>query len=119
MRWLKITIRTMHLTGIAGMSAMFFSTPVNYDYYPFAILLYSSGLLLMTLEIWSNGVWLIQLRGIAIYLKLIILSFLYICPGHGTLMMTLLIVISGIISHAPADVRYYSIVHGRRISSLS
>ncbi|MDH3974588.1 MAG: hypothetical protein OEV42_09960 [Deltaproteobacteria bacterium] len=115
MRWLKISLRTLHLAGMAGMAGIFFSTPPNYHYYPFVILIYVTGFLFVAIELWSNGVWLIQLRGMAIYLKLVILSFLFALPGHEITMIIFLIIISGMISHAPADVRYYSIFHGRRI----
>lgn len=118
MRWLKITLRTIHLVGIAGMGGIFFSTPPNYQFFPFAVLLFLSGSFFVAIELWSNGVWLIQLRGIFIYLKLFFLSFIYIIPGYEIIIIILLIIISGFISHAPANVRYYSLFHGKRISSL-
>jgi len=119
LRWTKIIIRTLHLVGITGLGAIFFSSPHNYDFIPFAIIAYITGLLFVALEIWSNGVWLIQLRGIAIYLKVTILALLFLFPGYETVFIIILIIISGMISHAPADVRYFSLFHGRRLSSLS
>lgn len=118
MRWVRIILRTMHLTGMAGMTGLYFSVPLNYQYYPFAMLTFTTGFFLVALELWSNGVWLIQLRGMAVCLKLFILSFLIVTPHHGLAVMMLLIIISGVISHAPGHVRYYSILHGRSISGM-
>jgi hypothetical protein len=58
------------------------------------------------LEIWCNGIFLIQLRGIAMVVKLLLLAgSLYL--NKDPYVMILVILISGIISHAPGKVRYY------------
>lgn len=117
-RWFKICLRTIHLIGISGMgSGYYFRTPEKL-LLPFIYLTIFSGILLVFLEIWSNGIWLIQLRGIAIYVKLILLATLPLISGHPVTVLIIVIVISGLISHAPGDVRYYSLLHGKRIEKL-
>jgi len=110
-------LRTIHLVAIAGVGGAFFTSSVN-DFSFYILILYASGFLFVFLEIWSDGVWLIQLRGIIIYLKLFFLLLLFLFPGNEKVIIILLIAISGIISHAPANVRYYSIFHGKKITTM-
>ena len=117
-RWTKISLRTVHLLGIAGLGGGFlYPTPEQF-WKPYLIVTLISGLAFMLQEIWSNGVWLIQVRGIAVFLKLIILSFLLFSNGFEVVIIFSVIIISGVISHAPGELRYFSVFHGRRIESL-
>jgi len=77
-----------------------------------------SGGLMMLIDIISNPVWIVQVRGLAIFLKLILLVFLGNWPSLDGLLLAVIIIISGIISHAPSNLRYYSIYH-RRVTSSS
>ena len=76
-----------------------------------------SGVGLTAISIWSNGIWLVQLRGQAILMKLILLGLMPLLPSQRLSLLLVILVISGVISHAPAKVRYYSLFHGRRIDS--
>ncbi len=73
---------------------------------------------MMLLDIWSNGIWLLQLRGVLILLKVALFSLLLINNEYTTPIFMTIITISGLIAHAPSDVRYYSILHRKRINSL-
>lgn len=72
---------------------------------------------LTAIAVWNSGIWLIQLRGQAILLKLLLLSLMPLIPSQRLPLFLAILVISGVISHAPASVRYYSLFHGRRIDS--
>ena len=116
-RWTKISLRTLHLLSIAGVGGgVLFglekSLWVNYWW-----LAMISGGLMMLLDIISNRVWLVQIRGLSIYLKLILLALLGMHPAWDGYLLTVIIIISAVISHAPGKLRYYSIYHGRVISS--
>jgi len=78
-----------------------------------------SGVLFVGLEIWSNGIWLIQLRGLAITLKLFFILLIYFFPDYSVFLLITVIIISGIISHAPGDIRYYSLFHKKRLDTLN
>ena len=116
-RWVKIALRSLHLVGMAGIGSILFVPE-----FPFlagsAKLLVFTGVAIAAIELWSNGVWLIQVRGLAIVLKIILLLLIPSAGGAAQLLLIIVIVISGVISHAPGDVRYYSLFHGRRIDSL-
>ena len=117
-RWVNISLRTLHLIGLAGIGAGYIypvteGTPNGYMYLTIA-----SGFALSLISIWSSAIWLIQLRGQAIILKLLLLAFIPIWPEAGGWLLIVVIIISGYISHAPGDVRYYSLYHRRRIEAL-
>jgi len=62
---------------------------------------------MILLETWNNGIWLIQLRGLFTLLKLLILSMTFFV-GMQSYILFVVILISGVMSHAPARVRYYT-----------
>ena len=117
-RWVKITLRTAHLVGTAGLGGGFLYQAPREFWLPYLTLTIASGFAIMLLELWTNGLWLIQLRGIAILFKLVLLSCLHFFPERGGLALVLSVVISGLISHAPGDIRYFSVLHGRRVDLL-
>jgi len=117
-RWVNILLRTLHLLGMAGIGGGYFYTSTSDVWQGFLYLTLASGLLMMMLSIWSNGIWLLQLRGHAILLKLLLLILMSVWPGYQTGCLVLVIVISGLIAHAPGDVRYYSIFYRRRLDAL-
>jgi len=116
-RWVNILLRTAHLVGIAGVAGgALFQLPIELwlNYLYITVL---SGCTMVIIEIWTNGIWLIQLRGLATLLKLAILS-LALSADLQAYMIFSAIILSGIFSHAPGKVRYYSIFHGKVIEQL-
>lgn len=116
-RWTKISLRTLHLLSVAGVGGgiLFGLEEALWIYYWWLAL--ASGGLMMLVDILSNRVWLIQIRGLAIYSKLILLALLGIWPDWDGFLLFVVIIISGVISHAPGKVRYYSIYHKKVIFS--
>ena len=112
-RWVNISLRTLHLIGIAGIGGAFLYQADKALWLPYLLLTLVSGLLLVGLEVWSNGIWLMQLRGLATLLKLLILSLALFLGLQGWMLVSI-IVIASVLAHAPGDVRYYSPFHGRR-----
>ncbi len=117
-RWINITLRTLHLVGIAGLGAGFFYSGVDDSWQSYFHLTLSSGFLLLILSVWSNGIWLIQLRGQLIVLKLLLLLMAMLLPDIKFGLIILLVALSSVVSHAPGDIRYYSLYHRRRIETL-
>ena len=117
-RWIKITLRTGHLIGMAGMAAHVLSDTFITDWLFYIHLTIASGVVMMLLDIWSNGVWLLQLRGQVIIIKLGLFAALLMTDQYDSVFLFSMIIISGLIAHAPSDIRYYSIFHRRRIESL-
>ena len=117
-RWLNVLFRTLHLVGLGGLGAGFLYPAVDESWRLYLYLTLISGVGLSLISIYSNGIWLIQLRGQMVFLKLLLLALIAPFPEHKTALFILIILISGWIAHAPARVRYYSPYHRRRIESL-
>ena len=116
-RWTKISLRTLHLLALAGVGGgILFGLDkglwLNYWWLAMA-----SGVLMMLMDIVSNPVWLVQVRGLVIFLKLILLGFLGTYPAWDNLLLAVIIIISAVISHAPGKLRYYSVYHRKVITS--
>ncbi len=115
-RWLKISLRTLHLVGFAGVFASILTGTEQHVYWGLTIV---SGLGLLSLEALSNFVWFVQIRALAMYIKLILLTCVFFFDEYAWYCLVAIIIISGLISHAPSSVRYYSFVHGKKITSLN
>ena len=116
-RWVNIALRTLHLIGIAGLGGGFFYASEGDSWRTFLDLTLWSGAGLTAIAVWNDGVWLVQLRGQAILLKLLLLGLMPLLPSLRLPLFLAILVISGVMAHAPASVRYYSLLHGRRIDS--
>ena len=117
-RWVKIGLRTAHLLGLAGTGAIFLLNQGIPGAQFYFYLVIASGIAMMTLDIWSNGIWIYQLRGQAIMVKLCLFIAMINLPEYSSPIFVLIVIISGVVSHASGDVRYYSIIHGRRLDSF-
>lgn len=117
-RWVSISLRTLHLVGIAGLGGGFLYQASREAWMPYLILSLASGCALVGLYIWYSAIWLIQLRGLVILFKMVLLSCVLAFEGYETHILVAIVILSGLISHAPGDVRYFSIFHGRRVESL-
>jgi len=115
-RWLKISFRTAHLIGFAGVFASILTSTEQNIYWGITIV---SGLGLLSLEALTNFVWFVQVRALAMYIKLILLTCVFFYDEYAWHCLLAIIIISGMISHAPSSVRYYSFFHGRKITSLN
>ena len=116
-RWTKISLRTLHLLAVAGVGGgVLFGLDkglwINYWWLAMA-----SGILMILIDWISNPVWIIQIRGLVIILKLALLLLLGFNTNWDSMLLLFIIIISAVISHAPGNVRYYSLYHRKVISS--
>ncbi len=118
-RSLKVGLRTLHLIGIAGVAGGVLLSQAQSSWTIYWYIALATGSAMMLLDLASNFIWCIQLRGLAIYLKLCLLTLLGWHPEYDKALVIAMIIISGVISHASGDLRYYSIWHRRRVDSLS
>ncbi|TVO74836.1 hypothetical protein [Sedimenticola selenatireducens] len=117
-RWMNVLFRTTHLVGLGGLGAGFLYPAVDQSWQLYLYLTLISGVGLSLISIYSNGIWLFQLRGQAVFVKLLLLALISPFPELKAELFILIILISGWIAHAPARIRYYSLYHRRRIESL-
>ena len=79
----------------------------------------ASGGLLMLIDIVANPLWIVQVRGLVIVVKLVLVALLGRYPAFNGLLLVTVIIISTVIAHAPGKLRYYSVYHRKEISSSS
>ena len=107
-RWLNILLRSLHLVGIAGIGAGFLFAQEPSQWQTFWQLTLLSGTALVLIYLWSTALWLIQLKGLAILLKLLLLWLAMANPELRGFLFVAIVMISGVIAHAPSRVRGYS-----------
>lgn len=113
-RLIKVLVRTVHLVGVAGLFGNAMMQTAGSVYVTLAIV---SGVVLTIMEASSGWVWFVQLRGVALYLKLLLLLLMHRQPEVAIPCLIAVIVISGFMSHAPSWIRYFSLQHGRVVHS--
>ncbi|WP_165873485.1 DUF4175 domain-containing protein [Parasulfuritortus cantonensis] len=104
-RWLNIGLRSVHLMAVAGCSAGFLYAADLAVWRPYWLLAVFSGLALSLLYIASSGVWLLQLKGWGILLKLLVLAASFVLVAWRAELFFLVVAMSALIAHAPARVR--------------
>ena len=113
----KTSLRALHIIGIVGSGGgIIFNLELSLwlNYWIIAI---TSGVLLMSWEIIRDWRWLIQLKGVLTLFKIILLGFfIQISQCHSELII-FIILLSVIVSHGPAGLRHYSILHRKVIQS--
>jgi predicted alpha/beta hydrolase len=116
-RALRTTLRTAHLIAfgtlygghIYGLPAERLHTAL------FATV--GSGAALMALEMYRTPLWLLQIRGLATVVKIVLVASVALLWDVRVWLLTAAIVVGSVSSHMPGRYRYYSILHRRAIGS--
>ena len=116
-RWTKISLRTLHLLAVAGVGGGILFGLEKDLWLNYWWLAMASGGLMMLMDMIANPVWIVQVRGLVIILKLLLLAFLGSSPAWDSFLLAVIIIISSVVSHAPGTLRYYSIYHRKVITS--
>jgi hypothetical protein len=117
-RWVNIALRTLHLVGVAGMGGGWLYSAEPSAWQPYLWLVLTSGIAMVVVELAATCLWLLQLRGLAVVAKLGLVALAAHRPDLMPWLLVAVIVLSSVFAHAPADVRYFSPFHGRRIERL-
>ncbi|AZG33764.1 MULTISPECIES: hypothetical protein [Shewanella] len=113
----KTSLRALHIIGVVGSGGgMIFNLELSlwFNYWLIAI---TSGVLLVSWEIIRDWRWLIQLKGVLTLLKVILLGLFIQLSECKSELVIFIILLSVIVSHGPAGLRHYSIVHRKVIQS--
>lgn len=73
----------------------------------------ATGGALALLEVWRAPIWLVQVRGAATGLKIVLLAVAQLRAELAVPLLTLAIVLGAVSSHMPGRYRYHSLAHGR------
>ena len=74
-----------------------------------------SGGALTALELYRTPAWLVQVRGVATFAKIVLVAAVAVFWEARLALLTAAIVIGGVVSHMPGRYRYYSVLHRRVI----
>ena len=108
LRWLNISLRCLHLVGIAGISGGFLFDLPESQWLAYGYLALLSGGLLAALYVWTDEDWLWQLTGQVVLLKLTLLALSRVFPQWQVEIFILVIVLSAFFAHATARVRSWA-----------
>lgn len=107
-RWLNISLRSLHLIGIAGLAGGYLFGLLETQWAAYRHLTLASGALLAGVYLWPDRTWLLKLKGQAIVLKLALLALAFIEPRWRAALFVLVIVLSAVFAHAPDRVRSWA-----------
>ena len=110
----KVIVRTIHLVGVAGF---FGNAMMGHFESTYIVLTIVTGVVLTLMEASSGWVWFVQLRGVFLYLKLLLLLLIHFEPASSIPCLIAVIALSGVISHAPSWIRYFSLLHWQVVHS--
>jgi len=112
-RVLRTSLRTAHLIafGVLYGGHVFDVSPERLRIALLATV--ASGAALMGLEIYRAPIWMVQLRGLATLVKIVLVASVAVFWSFRVAILTGVIVIGSVSSHMPGQYRYYSLLHRR------
>ncbi|MDP6979957.1 MAG: hypothetical protein QF570_15335 [Myxococcota bacterium] len=113
-RALRTTLRALHVLAFGAYYGghLFVDDPTALTPALLAVVL--TGAAFAAFEIARAPAWVHQLRGVCTYLKVVLLFLSAAFPEQRVLLLTLIVILGVVVSHAPSDFRYYS-VRDRRV----
>lgn len=111
----RIIARTVHIVGMAlVLGGVAYAAPVKALALPLSLTL-ASGLLLLGLDLWQSGTWLTQGGGVAVLLKLALLSLGQWFPAARFECYLAATSVASIGAHMPRTWRHWSFLRRRVI----
>jgi len=116
-RWVRIGLRTAHLIAmgllVGGVAAG--SPPAELPWAFWGTVV--TGAAFVAVELHASGLFLLQLKGLAVLFKAVLLAGVALAPQAALAQLVAAIVVGGISSHMPGRFRYFSPFHGRVIKA--
>ncbi len=116
-RPVRTTLRTLHVLAFGAYYGGHVFSVAPDRLFLALVAVVATGVLFMLFEIWRAPVWLHQLRGVCTYTKLALLVSTAFFWEQRIWILTLIVVLGVVVSHAPGRIRYYSVLYRRVISS--
>ena len=109
-RWLIVLLRTAHLVGVVGVGAGFIAAMPAAEQHAFALLLLASGATMLTLDVIAAPAYLLEFAGAATLAKLALVLWMVLDPAARLTLFWVILVLSVIVSHAPARARHRRLI---------
>jgi hypothetical protein len=104
-RWLLVALRSLHLVGVVLVGAALLHGDGEHRIVAIA-LMFVTGLSLYGIELWTQPRHALELAGLFIPLKLVVVATMAVMPERAAALFWLLLVSSSVVSHAPAAFRH-------------
>jgi hypothetical protein len=115
LRPMRTTLRTAHIIAFAVLyGGHVYGLPAERLVPALAATVLTGGAF-AALECYHAPIWLVQLRGVATVVKLVLVACVGLRWELRVLLLTVAIAIGSVASHMPGRFRYYSVLHGRQI----
>jgi hypothetical protein len=115
LRSLRTTLRTAHIIAFATLyGGHVYGLPAA-RLLPALLATVVTGGAFAALECYHAPIWLVQLRGVATVVKLILVACVALRWELRVILLTAAIAIGSVAAHMPARFRYYSVLHGGRV----
>ncbi len=112
MRALRTTLRSLHVIAFSAYyGGSIFAVP-DERLGPALAAVLATGSAFMLFEVWRAPQWLHQLRGLCTFGKLALLAFAVSMPEQRALLLSIVVIVGVVVSHAPSRFRYFSPISG-------
>ena len=108
-RGLKIALRAVHVLS-AGLLVGSYAFEAVDAQTTWLLATACTGLLILLVDLHETAVFLLQVRGLVVLLKLTALALLPLCVGVEAWLLGGVVVLSVLSSHAPSKVRYWVVI---------
>ena len=114
-RTMRTTLRTLHVLAFGIYYGGHAFAVSQERLFPALLAVVATGAFFMLFEIWRAPVWVHQLRGVCTYIKLVLLASTAVFWDQRIWLLSAIVVLGVVVSHAPSDFRYYSVLRRRVI----
>ncbi|MDO6611142.1 hypothetical protein Q4601_09960 [Shewanella sp. 1_MG-2023] len=111
----KTSLRALHIVGIVGAGGGLLLGIEQNLWINYWILAMTSGVALFAWEVIRDWRWLIQLKGVLTIFKVLLLGLFIPMADWKPEITIFIVLLSVVVSHGPAGLRHYSVVHRKVI----
>ncbi|MCZ4335963.1 hypothetical protein [Shewanella colwelliana] len=111
----KTSLRALHILGITGAGGGILLGVAKADWSIYWYIAMTTGSLLMAWEVIRDWRWLIQLKGVLTIVKIGLLALFIPLANYKPELLITIVLLSVVVSHGPAGLRHFSVIHGKRI----
>ncbi len=112
-RTIRTSLRAAHILAFSAFYGGHVFGQTAESLLPALIAVLLSGFTFMAFEVWQTPVWLVQVRGVAAYLKFALVIGVSLFWEQRVEILTTVVVIGTVVSHSPDRYRDYSLLHRR------
>jgi hypothetical protein len=109
-RWLTVVLRSAHLVVVIWLGACLMAPslaaagPVAHAW------VFASGVAMFAVDVWHHPGHLRERAGASMLVKLALIAAMAIAPDHALALFWVVVILSAVVSHAPASFRHARVI---------